>query len=87
MDVSRLKTELQEAGPSTALRLAQDDSARQDFCSLTHATKSRRVDGAPKLLLMTAVMLLVAGCRCGRAGAVGRHECLAEAQDLRGVCG
>jgi Cytochrome C oxidase, cbb3-type, subunit III len=32
-------------------------------CSPAHATKSRRMGGAPKLLLMTAVLLLVAGCR------------------------
>src|ERR1039458_3462467 len=33
-----------------------------DLSSPTHATRSRRMDGAPKILLMTAV-LLVAGCR------------------------
>jgi hypothetical protein len=33
------------------------------LCSPTHATKSRRMDGAPRFLLMTAVLLLVAGCR------------------------
>jgi hypothetical protein len=33
------------------------------LCSPTHATKSRRMGGAPRFLLMTAALMLVVGCR------------------------